>query len=102
MIRVILTITLSVCVLAAIATAWLGTASGLFSLVDSSWPLLILTPYLVLALLAWGSRRRPIPLCILLTLSILVSGYGLLLFYNDWYWPQPTQPNPRAIAWCKT
>jgi hypothetical protein len=88
--------TWAVCVLAAVGTAWLGSASGLFRLgtVGSRWLVATLAPYLVLALLAWGHRHRPASLGFVLALSVLVSGYGLFFYFNDWYWPRPTHPNP--------
>src|SRR5262249_57567968 len=54
-------------------------------------------PYLVLALLSWTCRHRPAGLGILFALAVLMSGYGLFFFFNDWYWPQPTNPNPWRI-----
>ena len=99
MYRLGLTATWSVCVLAAGATAWLGYASGLFRL-DEVGPIAIvatLAPYLVLALLSWTCRHRPAGLGILFALAVLVSGYGLFFFFNDWYWPQPTNPNPWRV-----
>src|SRR5262245_56252025 len=95
MYRLGLTATWAVCVLAATATAWLGFASGLFRLANVG-PTLVATlaPYLVLALLSWTCLYRPVGLGILFALAVLVSGYGLFFFFNDWYWPQPTNPNP--------
>ena len=99
MYRVGLTATWAVCVLAAGVTAWLGHASGLFRLAEVG-PAAILTtlaPYLVLALPAWACRHRPVLLGILFSVAVLVSGYGLFFFVNDWYWPQPTNPNPWRV-----
>ena len=90
--------TFSVCGIAAAATAWLGTASGLFSILSSSGISSLFEPYFALALLAWFQRRRPIPMGVLLVLSIFVSAFGLFFLYNDWYWPQPTVPNPWRIT----
>jgi hypothetical protein len=91
--------TWTVCVLAAVGTAWLGSASGLFRLgsVGPDGLLAILAPYIVLALLACGHRRHPALLGFVFALAVLVSGYGLFFFFNDWYWPQPTQPSPWRV-----
>src|SRR5262245_12300763 len=99
MYRLGLTATWAVCVLAAGATAWLGYAGGLFHL-DEVGPIAIvatLAPYPVLGLLSWTCRHRPAGLGILFALAVLVSGYGLFFFFNDWYWPQPTNPNPWRV-----
>ena len=86
----------AVCVLAAAGTAWLGYASGLFRLdsVGSGTILATLVPYLVLAFLALGHRRHPARVSLVFAITLLVSGYGLFFFYQDWSWPQPTNPNP--------
>src|SRR5262245_58971814 len=96
MYRMGLASTWAVCLLAAVATAWLGTVSGLFGLagVGPGAVAMTLVPYLGLALLAWGARRRPASLGVVLALVVLVSGYGLFFFYHDWHGPQPTNPNP--------
>ena len=39
----------------------------------------------------------PGALAIVFGLTVLVSGYGLFFYFNDWYWPQPTQPNPWRV-----
>jgi hypothetical protein len=88
----------SVCGIAAAATAWLGTASGLFAILSPSGISSLFEPYVALALLAWFQRRRPIPLRVLLVLSILVSAFGLFFLFNDWYWPEPTNPNPWRVV----
>jgi hypothetical protein len=93
--KVYLAETLAVCGVAAIATAWLGTASGLFVLVRLFGFFALAMPYLALALLAWSQRRLAITPIILLALSILVAALGLFFLFNDWYWPRPTNPNPR-------
>jgi hypothetical protein len=56
-----------------------------------------LAPYLVLALLALGQRRSPALLGVVFALAVLVGGYGLFFFFNDWYWPPPTNPNPWRV-----
>jgi hypothetical protein len=96
---IVLAATWAVCVVGAVGTAWLGSASGLFRLgpVGPVGLLATIGPYVVLAVLAWGHRRRPALLGIVFALAILVSGYGLFFFFNDWYWPQPTQPNPWRV-----
>ena len=94
MARTALVSTLAVCVLAAGATAWLGFASGLFLLVDPLMIFLAVSPYLGLALVAWGGRRRPTFPGLLPAFGVLVGGCGLFFYYNDWYWPRPTNPNP--------
>jgi hypothetical protein len=92
----VLIATWAVCAFAAGGTAWLGYASGLFRLgeVQPGVPLWTLAPYLVLAVLAWGQRRNPALLGVVFALAVLVGGFGLFFFFNDWYWPPPTNPNP--------
>jgi hypothetical protein len=99
MYRLGLIATWAVCVLAAGTTAWLGYASGLFRLAEVGPSVIVATlaPHLVLALLAWTCRHRPARLGILFALALLVSGYGLFFFFNDWYWPQPTNPDPWRV-----
>jgi hypothetical protein len=81
--KIILVSTLAVCGVAAIASAWLGTASGLFALDGYDFGVCTLSiPYFALALLAWGYRRTTITLDVLLVLSILVGGFGLWFLYN--------------------
>jgi hypothetical protein len=96
MYRLGLIATWAVCAAAAVGTAWLGSASGLFRAgsVGPGGLLAVLAPYVVLALLAWGHRRRLVLLGVVFVLAVLVSGYGLFFFVNDWYWPPPTHPNP--------
>ena len=89
--------TWTVCLLAAGATAWLGYASGLFDEVSPIAIVATLAPYLVLALLSLACRHRPAGLGMLFALAVLMSGYGLFFFFNDWYWPQPTNPNPWRV-----
>jgi hypothetical protein len=88
--------TWAVCLLATAATAWLGSTSGLFGLaeVGTGGVVATLAPYPAIALLAWVARRRPVSQAVALVLAVVVSGYGLFLFYNQWYWPQPTNPDP--------
>jgi len=100
MYRLGLIATWAVCMVAAGTTAWLGYASGLFRIAEAT-PFAIvatLAQYLVLALLAWTCRHRPASLGILFALAVLVSGYGLFFFLNDWNWPQPTNPNPWRVT----
>jgi hypothetical protein len=68
--KVYLAETLAVCGVAAIATAWLGTASGLFVLVGLFGFFALAMPYLALALLGWCQRRLAITPIILLALSL--------------------------------
>jgi len=99
MYRVGVATTWTVCALAAIGTALLGSASGLFwpGPVGPSGVAATLAPYLALAVLAWGCRRHPVLLGIMFAVALVVGGYGLLFFFNDWYWPQPTNPNPWRV-----
>jgi hypothetical protein len=94
--RVGLTWTWAVCGLAAVGTAGLGSASGLFrdGVAGPGGLVAAVSPYVLLALLAWGQRHRPASLGLVLGVAVLVGGYGLFFFFNDWYWPRPTHPNP--------
>jgi hypothetical protein len=96
MYRGLLASTCAVCLLATVVTAWLGSASGLFGLaeVGTGGVVATLAPYLVIALLAWVVRRRPASLAVTLALAVVVSGYGLFFYFHQWYWPQPTNPDP--------
>jgi hypothetical protein len=92
--------TLIACLLCGSATAWLGSTSGLFtagSVGPQGW-LLLLGPYLVLALITWLRRRDSTDVTLLLTVSLLVGVAGLSLLFSDWYsvvlMPRPTHANP--------
>jgi hypothetical protein len=92
--RRVLVATWAVCVLAAAVTAWLGYASGLFRLVGPVGLFASISPYLAPAVLARGQRRWPALLGVVFAVAVLVGGFGLFFDFNDWYWPQPTNPNP--------